>query len=167
MNYVDTSLVITALDVSEPARSRAAKALLERNEGKVVSELFLVELSSAISRKAELIAAVSVEDSQPPTILLAYLVYLMSKYGLKLLGPSGEHVLTPIGRIGLEAGSCLALAAELKLRSLDLLHVAYLLSLKERGYGIEKLLTTDREFQKAEKLLDEHEVKVVIQKEVK
>jgi hypothetical protein len=89
MNYVDTSLVISAVDTSMQSRSREATTLLSSTREKVVSELFLVELAASISRKPELISAVLVEDAQPSTVLLAYLVYLMSKYDLKLLPPSG------------------------------------------------------------------------------
>lgn len=167
MNYVDTSLVVAALDTSEPSRSRDATAMLERGGEKVVSELFLVELASAISRKSELIAAARLEDSQPPTILLAYLVYLMSKYDLRLLGSSGEQVTTPFGRVSAEAGSCLGIAADLKLRSLDLLHLAHMLSLKERGYSVEALLTSDAEFLKAERFLAGRGVKVLVLKDAK
>ncbi len=124
----------------------------------------MVELASAISRKAELITSIALEEDRPPTILLAYLVYLMSKYGLKLLSPSGERVVTPLGKVSAEDGSCLYMATDLKLRSLDLLHVAHLLSLKNRGYSIETLLTSDTEFFKAAKFLGQRGVRVVIQK---
>ncbi len=164
MNYVDTSLVVTALDRSNPKRSKAAAALLGGSRGKVVSELFLVELASTISRKADLLNALGAEDSQPPTILLAYLLYVMSKFELKLIGPSGERVVTPLGRVSGEAGSSLGLAANLRLRSLDLLHVAHLVSLTDRGYGIETLLTSDAEFLKAESFLKERGVQLIVQK---
>lgn len=162
MNYIDTSLVIAAMDSSTRSRSREAVALLARTREKVVSELFLVELAAAISRNPDLISAVSVEDAQPATILLSYLVYLLSKYNLKLLPPSDEQVTTPFGRVNAEAGSCLALATDLKLRSLDLLHIAHLISLKNRGFGIESLLTSDSDFSKAERLLEDNGVKLVI-----
>lgn len=162
MNYIDTSLVIAAMDSSARSRSREAAALLARTREKVVSELFLVELAAAISRNPGLISAVSVEDTQPATILLSYLVYLLSKYNLKLLPPSNEHVATPFGRVSSEAGSCLALATGLKLRSLDLLHIAHLISVKNRGFSIESLLTSDSDFSKAERLLEENGVKLLI-----
>ncbi len=130
----------------------------------MVSELFVVELASALSRKTELITSIGLEEDQPPTILLAYLVYLMSKYGLRLLSPSGGQVVTPLGRVSAEDGSCLYMATDLKLRSLDLLHVAHLLSLKNRGYSIETLLTSDAEFLKATKFLERSGVRVVVQK---
>src|SRR5487761_573495 len=98
MNYVDTSLAIAAMDTSMRPRSREATTLLASTREKVVSELFLVELAASISRKSKLISAVSVEGTQPSTVLLAYLVYLMSKYGVKLLPPS----------VDVESGSCLA-----------------------------------------------------------
>lgn len=162
MNYIDTSLIITAMDTSARPKSRQATSVLARTREKVVSELFLVELAGSISRKPDLITAFPAEDSKPSTILIAYLVYLMSKYDLKLLPPSGEQVATPLGKIGAEAGSCLALASELKLRSLDLLHIAHLISLKNRGFSIESLLTSDLEFSKAHSFLQECNVKLIV-----
>jgi predicted nucleic acid-binding protein len=167
MIYVDTSVVVASLDASYPSRSRAAAALLDKRADKVVSELFVVELAAAISRKAGLMDAVGADASQRSTVLLAYLVHLMSKFSLKLLGPSGDLAYTPLGRLGAEAGSSLGLATDLKLRTLDLLHLAHLLSLKERGFSIEALLTSDREFLKAEKLLGDRGVRLVIQKDAK
>jgi glycerol-3-phosphate cytidylyltransferase-like family protein len=164
MNYVDTSLVTVAMDTTTRARSKKAAAMLASAREKVVSELFLVELSAAISRKPELISALPVEDTQPSTILLAYLVHLMSKYELKLLSPSNELVATPLGRVGAESGFSIALSSDLKLRSLDLLHVAYLMSLKNRGFGIESFLTSNPDFSKAEKFLEDNGVKLILLK---
>jgi len=162
MNYVDTSVLISAMDTSVRPRSRQATTLLANTREKVVSELFLVELSASISRKPELISAVPAEDAQPSTIILAYLVYLMSKYDLKLLPLSGEQVATPFGKVGAESGSCLALASEVKLRSLDLLHVAHLISLKNGGFNIEALLTSDSDFSKVQRFLKEHQVELIL-----
>lgn len=163
MIYVDTSVVVMSLDKSEPARSTTATELLDESVGKVVSEIFLVELAAAISRKEELIDAVAEGDVKPQMALLAYLVYLMSKYDLRLLESSDSRIFTPLGRVSAESGSSLGLAARLKLRSLDLFHVAHLLSLKDRGYGIDAILTSDGEFLKAQKLLSERGVKVILQ----
>ena len=162
MNYVDTSVVISAMDTSMRSRSREATTLLANTREKVVSELFLVELAASISRKPELISAVPIEDTQPSTVLLAYLIYLMSKYDLKLLPPPVEQVATPFGKVDVESGSCLAFASDVKLRSLDLLHVAHLISLKNRGFNIEVLLTSDSDFSKAQRFLKEHEVKLIV-----
>lgn len=164
MNYIDTSLVVTALDSTSEKRSKYASTILSRTREKVVSQLFLLELASAISRKPELINAVALEENNPASVLLAYLVYLLSKYDLKFLALSGEQVATPFGRVNTEVGSSVALAAELKLRSLDLLHVAHLLLLKDRGYSIESLITSDSDFLRAEKFLEQHGVKLVVQK---
>jgi len=163
MNYIDTSLVVAALDSTSEKRSKYASTILGRTREKVVSQLFLLELASAISRKPELIKAVAMEENnKPASVLLAYLVYLLSKYDLKFLPLSGEQVATPFGRVNTEVGSGLALAAELKLRSLDLLHVAQLLLFKDRGYTIESLLTSDADFLRAEKFLEQHGVKLLV-----
>ncbi len=73
MNYIDTSLLIAAMDTSTQQKSKEAATLLARTREKIVSELFLVELAASISWKPELISAVQVEDTRPSTVLLAYL----------------------------------------------------------------------------------------------
>lgn len=166
MNYIDTSLVIAAMDNSVHGGgkrgSREALTMLSRTGDKVVSELFLVELAAAISRRPELISALPTENVQPETVLLAYLVYIMAKFDLKLLSPSSELITTPLGRVTSESGSSLAMAPGLKLRSLDLLHISHLISIKDRGFNVESLLTSDGDFRRAESFLKGHNVKLIV-----
>ena len=137
--------------------------MLSAEGEKVVSEVFLLELSSALSRRDDLISAVASQvTATNAAIVTAYVVYVMSKYGLKLIEAPADRVFTPMGRVSAEVGVALGHSAELKLRSLDLLHISHLLVLKERGYPIESLITSDREFLKAEKLLESRGVKVSI-----
>jgi hypothetical protein len=71
-------------------------------------------------------------------------------------------VATPFGKVDVESGSCFALAFEVKLRSLELLHVAHLISMKNGGFTIESLLTSDSDFSKAQKFLKEQGVKLIV-----
>ena len=161
MKYVDTSAVVQALDARKAEESKAASELLRTREDKVVSEVFLLELAAAFSRRDDLISAFASEADAPrSTIVTAYVAYAMSKYGLKFLESSGEKTLTPLGRASAEVAAALARSADLKMRSLDLLHVSHLLSLKERGYPIEGIITADKDFLKAEEFLEGVGVKV-------
>ena len=45
------------------------------------------------------------------------------------------------------------LSHEVGLKTLDLLHIAYVKALKDQGEKLEKLITADMEFKKAEKQL--------------
>lgn len=137
--------------------------MLSAEGEKVVSEVFLLELSSALSRRDDLISAVASQvTATNAAIVTAYVVYVMSKYGLKLIESPAERVFTPMGRVSAEVGVAIGHSAELKLRSLDLLHVSHLLVLKERGFPIETLITSDREFSKAEKFLESRGVKLIV-----
>ncbi len=54
MSYVDTSIIVAALDTKDP-RWKMARRVLEREEYKVVSELAIAELVSVVSRREELL----------------------------------------------------------------------------------------------------------------
>jgi len=156
-------VVVRALDEGHPAESTKARESLSAEGEKVVSEVFLLELSSAFSRRDDLISAVAKQvTATDAAIVTAYVVYVMSKYGLKLIEAPSDRVFTPMGRVSAEVGVAIGHSAELKLRSLGLLHISHLLVLKERGYPIEILITSDKEFLKAETLLEGLGVKVSI-----
>ena len=139
--------------------------MLSTKAEKIVSEVFLLELSAAFSRRDDLISAVASEVvATTAAIVNAYVAYVMSKYGLKLIETPGERVLTPLGRVSAEVAAAMGHSAQVKLRSLDLLHVSHLLSMKDKGYPVESIMTSDREFLKAEKFLESRGVKVAIPK---
>jgi predicted nucleic acid-binding protein len=50
MSYVDTSIIVAALDYLDPRRELALE-ILEKKEDKKISELVLVELASILSRR--------------------------------------------------------------------------------------------------------------------
>jgi predicted nucleic acid-binding protein len=50
MSYVDTSIIVAALDYLDPRRELALE-ILEKKEDKKISELVLVELVSILSRR--------------------------------------------------------------------------------------------------------------------
>lgn len=165
MIYVDTSVVVQALDRRHPRESEMAGESLSTNAEKVVSEVFLLELSSAVSRRQDLVMAVAREvEATGAAIVTAYVAYVMSKYGLRLVEAPGERVFTPLGRVGATVAGAMRFSAELRLRSLDLLHISHALLLKGRGYPIEGILTSDREFLKAAGFLEKRGVKVALPK---
>ena len=57
MTYVDTSVIIAALDTMDPRRSEARKAL-EISEDKVISELVIAELASVLTRQHRLLTTI-------------------------------------------------------------------------------------------------------------
>jgi len=144
--YTDTSVVVAALDPSDP-RCEKARSLLEDGGYRVVSELTLVELASAIARRGELLSSLaSAIGAEEEVALSAALLYLLKRFGLRYRAVEHRSSLTACGRAGVVAATALSLASSLKLRALDLLHAAYAKLLKEQGEPISAIETADREF---------------------
>ncbi len=149
MSYVDTSVIIAALDTRDP-RFRAARELLEKEKYKVVSEIVLSELASVVARREDLVSSIAstlrlgVEEA-----IMAILVYIIKRFRLKYKNIRGRTRIPLLG----DAYKPIAIAVELsprtKLRTLDLLHIAYAMLLKDEGEPIERLVTADKDFEKA------------------
>lgn len=157
---MDTSAAVLAFD-RRTRRGRKAAELLASRADKVVSELFLLELSSALSRRDDLLSAIASEGVTPSVSVVAYVLYMMTKHGLKLIESPPDMVFTPAGRVSASAGWAMSHASEFRLKALDLLHLAQLFVLKERGYPIDSILTSDEEFLKVKEALKRLGVAVV------
>ena len=118
-----------------------------------VSPLTMVELFSAISRKIQ-------QLKLPPHITQLdekARIHIIVKQILKLLNPvviSDEPRLSNInGFRGFHVfAKAVDLAHQLKLRTLDLLHIAYALDLASKGLA-DSIVTLDREIQEREPML--------------
>jgi len=144
--YTDTSVIVAALDPSDP-RCKRARSLLEGSGYRVVSELTLVELASLISRRGELLSRLaSAIGAEEELTLSAALLYLLKRFNLKYRPIEHRSGATVFGRAGVVATTALSLASSLKLKSLDLLHAAYAKLLREQGEPISVIETADREF---------------------
>jgi predicted nucleic acid-binding protein len=81
--YTDTSVIVAALDPSDP-RCRKARRLLEDGGYRVVSELTLVELASAVSRRGELLSSLAgAIGADEELTLSAALLYLLKRFNLR------------------------------------------------------------------------------------
>lgn len=102
MIYVDTNVIISYMDELDSNHAKAV-ALLEKlkNEKLVASKLTLVELASVYSRAG-------LKDP------IALAIYSIEEVGVHIANIDFNEVLT----------SAFRLADELKLRTLDLLHIA-------------------------------------------
>ncbi len=58
MSYIDTSVIVAALDPLDP-RQNSARETLEKEEYKIVSELVIAELASVLSRREELVSSIA------------------------------------------------------------------------------------------------------------
>ncbi len=151
--YVDTSVIIAALDPLD-YRQRLARQSLERDEVKIVSELVLAELASALSRREKLVRDMARRlNLDEGLTVMAVILYLMKKFRLRYRGLKYGKALTPYGMVYKPIATALELAPTLRLKTLDLLHIAYAKLLKEEGEPIHALVTADKEFERAKKHL--------------
>lgn len=135
MIYVDTSLVISYMDLRDPNHDKAVK-LIEafRSERYVVSMLVLVELASVYSRAM---------FEKPLELAL----YSLEKVGAKLVKLNFDDAVK----------QAFKLASILRLRTLDLLHISACKSL-----GADKLITFDHDvLKKAETITKTVGLKIV------
>ena len=153
MSYIDTSVIVAALDPADP-RSRSAKRVLEEEGYKVVSELVLAELASVLSRREALVSSLAhrLRLSEALTIL-AILLYLLQRFNLKYRAVESRARALPFGRTGAPTATAIELSATLRLKTLDLLHAAYVKLLKDQGEPIFTLKTADTDFKGVEEQL--------------
>jgi len=137
--YVDTSVIIAAVDRGD-IRNRDAEKFLLREKEKVVSPFALAEIFSVVSRNFGKLE-VDVDEDDLPAVIARL---CMKKYGLKLIS-SFDKELTIFGELPAEFKLVFILASKLKLRTLDLLHVSYAWNLKLNGHGIDEFATFDGE----------------------
>lgn len=87
MSYIDTSVIVAALDTEDP-RHRDAWKVLSRGEDKIVSEMVLAELASVIARHREIFSILrdklelSREEAIIAILLSIYLEGSTSSIGL-------------------------------------------------------------------------------------
>ena len=149
MSYVDTSVIVAALDQLDP-RHQQARALLEKDEYKVISELVIAELASVLSRRHEVLSIITKElGLSPKEAVVAALIYVLKRFGLRYKSIEGYARFPSIGRMHRAVLTATTLAPILGLRTLDLLHVAYAKTLKEDGEPLSRIITADRGFEKA------------------
>jgi len=145
MSYVDTSVIVAALDPTD-RRQGMAQDFLEGEMDKVVSELTIVELASVLSRsphRGRLLERLRVkEELLIPTLLL----YILRRFKLQLGLLKGSVRLPPLGEVYLTMAEALELSVKARLRTLDLLHLAYAKLLRDSGERVETLVTLDENF---------------------
>lgn len=149
MFYVDTSAIVTALDPTDSRRNDALK-FLQTGRDKIVSELVLAELASILTRRRGTLRGLAHRIGKTEDLaLLATLLYLLKRFDLKYYEVEGSTIL-PLGRFTVPLGHAIRLALNMRLKTLDLLHLSYIKALKERDIPVQALATTDEDFKKME-----------------
>ena len=161
MSYVDTSVIVLALDRLDP-RCSLAKAALKRAGDKVVSELVLVELSAVLARKGLTKLFAEKLGVNRRLIASTLILYLLRRFGLRVRAVEGLIRIPMLGDMSQPMAETLNLSERFRLRTLDLLHLAYVKLLREMGERIDILMTADEELKKMAKEIEE-ELGVTVQ----
>ncbi|RLG53490.1 MAG: PIN domain nuclease [Thermoproteota archaeon] len=152
MSYIDTSVIVAALDPSDRRRDQARR-VLEGREDKFISELVLAELSSVLARREELKELASELGIREHLVLPAILIYLIKRFDLTYMKVNGLVGLPAIGELYSPMAFAVIWSTKLKLRTLDLFHLAYVKIMKDEGSPVRSILTADKEFQKAKEIM--------------
>ncbi len=154
MIYVDTSVIVAALDPTDPRREKARETL-GLHEDKIVSELVIAELASVLARQRRVLVALidklGVDDR---VALTATILYILRRFNLKYADVRGFSR-NIFGVLYDPVAYAIKLTERLSLKTLDLLHLGYIKAMEEQGLRIRTLLTADTEFKKVEKDLQE------------
>ena len=155
MSYIDTSIIVAALDPTD-YRSKDALKILEEEKHKIISELTLLELASVLSSRRELVSNLADKLGLDIEITIsAILLYLMKRFNLRHRGFERLTKIMPLGRIYNPLATAIELSPKLRLKTLDLLHIAYVKLLKDEGEPVYKLITADADFEEAREHLEE------------
>ena len=161
MSYVDTSIIVAALDQLDP-RQKLAMETLEKEDNKKISELTLAELASILSRRESMLSELSKKIKVREELIVPVLIlYVMRKFKLNYRRADGYRRVPALGSLYSPFWAAIELSSRFKLKTLDLLHLAYIRTLIEQGEEISKLLTVDEDFEgEKERIHQELNVKV-------
>lgn len=114
----------------------------------------LAELASLLSRREGLVSnpARRLGLSTELTIA-AILLYLLRRFNLKYRAVESRAKTLPFSKASAPTATAMQLSAALKLKTLDLLHAAYVKLLKDQGEPIFTLKTADADLKEAEEQL--------------
>ncbi len=145
MNYIDTSVIVSALDPLDPS-SKKSYDFLSKNDGKAASELVLVELTSVLSRNSALKQLEDEFKNSGESNTFAAIRYILERFSIAYRPLVGQQVSTPAGRYWSIISFAMINAHKLPLRTLDLLHISYAYALGRELRSSVVLVTRDREF---------------------
>jgi len=165
MAYVDTNVVLAKYFPEDMIHRRALRFLEQSAMRKIISPISLVELAAVLSRiDPALSAPEELLRETPRRRVRALLEFLIKDTNLHVASVPAKAKL----RVGgtsfaapIEYYTCIRLAHALKLKTLDLLHVAYADNLRKCGYDIKTFVTFDQDIiGKAHEIQQETEIEV-------
>ena len=151
MYYVDTSVLVTSLNTTDPYYHSTIDFLGSSLSKKIISPLVLTELISVISRKIKAITfhrtIRKLTGTIPKNKEMFIIMYLLRKFNLSVL-PTNSKKTTLFGMMPSIFATAISLASDIKLKTLDLLHISQAYLYKKEGYEIDYLVTLDNDFVK-------------------
>ncbi len=147
MAYVDTNVLIAAYAPNDPIH-RSAKTFLRSNLApRVISGLTFTELCSVLSRiEGSLEVPVYLRKESAARRIRAVVEYIVRDTGVTLAMQVGSSRIQLGGRsvvIPMEYTKAASLATKLRLRTLDLLHLAYAHLIGRLEFSIPSFVTGD------------------------
>ncbi len=151
MDYVETSLLLSSL-IENDANNRLARAILEKANDPVTSELTILEATAVLSRiieHIELPEEIMLQVVERPEVAVDGLVmYAIRRENIRVveiehytLSVHGIRTLKIVKR-------AMEIAKTLRLKTLDLLHIVY-----AEEMGADRILTLDKEMAKKGKMI--------------
>ena len=144
MRYIDTSVIVSALDPADPSRLRSIETL--KKPGKVVSELVVTELSSVLQRSKKFVSLIDQLSGGRTSSSYAVITYILEKFGLSYLPAQITQTETPIGRYNNVMDFAIVIANKVPMRTLDLLHLSYAFLFSSLTKSKVDFVTRDKEF---------------------
>jgi predicted nucleic acid-binding protein len=161
MSYVDISIIVAALDYLDP-RQKSALEVLEKKGDKKISELVLVELASILSRKRNILYEAFRKIGVKEELMIpAAILYIVKRFRLEYKRVYDHGRVLPLGDFYLPLATAIELSSKFKLKTLDLLHLAYIKTLIDQEEEIFELITVDEDFKKEEESI-KRELKIDI-----
>ena len=160
--YVDTGVIIAKYLPGDPYHDRSISFLASATRRKIVSPLTLVELMAVTSRHIETLQVPEKVLQEPPRKRTRGIVeFFLRDSNLTPVAIQMHARIKAAGSImtiPLEYVRTIRLAHSLKLRTLDLMHLAYAENIRSSGEELDTFVTNDRDILKKsdeiEKLLE-------------
>jgi predicted nucleic acid-binding protein len=159
MAYVDTNVILAKYIPTDKLSSRAT-AFLESIDRKIASPVSLIELAAVISRIDSNMEAPPELLQEPPRRRVRTLVeFMIRDSGFFLASVPAQSRIKVAGvvlSVPIEYHNCIRLAHALKLKTLDLVHLAYADGLRKWGHDIDAFVTFDVDIlEKSDAIYDE------------
>jgi predicted nucleic acid-binding protein len=98
VRYIDTSVIVSALDPLDQEHDLARRVIRVRGD-KVVSELTLVEMTSVIRRRQYGLDKKAIPDSPDIIDLYGKVLYILQEMNMRVLFPKESIIGSPFGNM--------------------------------------------------------------------